>query len=227
MFDPRASYSRRRNRRRRGLKCLPRGLSRSAGLDRGAHGQRCKKPQGRAHPICPADQKRAPARSRAAPISGSGLGRSPITASGPVPMCRSTVPARRSTPPNNSSTGSRSCRRSSPEDSGNALPFCAPSRNEYAATLTGGARSARRIVQAARSPRRQHPGWPVIFSLHDGSASGDSSDREAHQAVHIPRGQSRNGPGGRGWLVKKAATSQASCAEMDAALSSTPKGILA
>src|ERR1700738_2778394 len=93
---------------------------------------------------------------------------------GLVPMCRSTVPARRSTPPNNSSTGSRSCRRSSPEDSGNALPFCAPSRNEYAATLTGGARSARRIVRAARSPRRQHPGWPVIFSLHDGSASGDS-----------------------------------------------------
>src|ERR1700736_6448220 len=52
-------------------------------------------------------------------------------------------------------------------------------------------------------------------------------DREAHRAVHIPRGQSRNGPGGRGWLVKKAATSQASCAEMGAAPSSTPKGILA
>src|SRR5262249_19453697 len=40
-------------------------------------------------------------------------------------------------------------------------------------------------------------------------------------------GQSRAGPGGRGWLLKNAATSQAPCVEMGAAPSSTPKGILA
>ena len=51
MPESRANYSRRRNRRRRRPQCLPRGLSRGAGVDRGTHGQRRQNPQGRACPI--------------------------------------------------------------------------------------------------------------------------------------------------------------------------------